>query len=275
MLYLVRYGEIALKGRNRPQFERKLVDNIGAHAVRQNLTCTVLKISGRLLVESSAPLALQRVFGILSYSPCVRVSGDPETIEAQLLTYLPKVSGKRFRISASRADKTGLSSSEMNRRFGAFILAQTSCTVSLKDFDVELGIEIIEGAAYVFTETIRGFGGLPVGIEGVVGLFVDSQDAVLAGLLLMKRGCEVWVSGSSEVALDVLERFSPHELSFHSAASLEEAETWSLQHGALALGVGTSLPELPPMLTQLPVLCPLIAFTADERRQLLEAFACA
>ena len=177
---LVRYGEIALKGKNRPRFEDRLKANIVALARREGADCRVRKLSGRFLVTTDRALPLSRVFGLHSFSPCIVTGAAPAAIEAHLATLAPHVAGKRFRITATRAQPAGLSSTEMNRRFGAFIQEQVQCTVSLEAFDMNFGIEVIGDAAYIFTETQPGFGGLPVGIEGLAGLYLDGEAAVLA-----------------------------------------------------------------------------------------------
>ncbi len=272
---LVRYGEIALKGKNRPRFEDRLKANIVALARREGADCRVRKLSGRFLVTTDRALPLSRVFGLHSFSPCIVTGAAPAAIEAHLATLAPHVAGKRFRITATRAQPAGLSSTEMNRRFGAFIQEQVQCTVSLEAFDMNFGIEVIGDAAYIFTETQPGFGGLPVGIEGLAGLYLDGEAAVLAGLLMMKRGCGLVAAGPfMDVAL--LERFLPDPpLRILAAATLAEAEAALASAGALALATAHRLPDAPPAGTRLPILTPLLAYDETRIRRELEAFACA
>jgi len=111
---------------------------------------------------------------------------------------------------------------------------------------MNFGIEVIGDAAYIFTETQPGFGGLPVGIEGLAGLYLDGEAAVLAGLLMMKRGCGLVAAGPfMDVAL--LERFLPDPpLRILAAATLAEAEAALASAGALALATAHRLPDAPP-----------------------------
>ena len=74
MLYAIRYGEISIKGRNRIEFERQLISNIQI----QTGAKSIKRLRGRILVETENP-AFDRIFGIVSYSPCHEVE---ESIEA-------------------------------------------------------------------------------------------------------------------------------------------------------------------------------------------------
>jgi len=97
-----------------------------------------------------------------------------------------------FRVSAQRIDKSfSLKSMEINMTVGEFIINQTGAKVSLKDFKEEVGIEIIEGSAYIFTKRTDGPGGLPLGVEGNIAALVENKDSLKAALLMMKRGCDV------------------------------------------------------------------------------------
>lgn len=271
---LLRYGEVALKGKNRPRFEAQLAANISSLARTLGVACTVRRLSGRLLARTGGPLPFARVFGLHSFSPCTITAAAPDAIEAELALLAPRVAGKRFRISASRSQRGGLSSTEMNRRFGAFLQRLVPCTVSLEAHDVDVGIQVIGPRAYLYTDTSAGFGGLPVGIEGRAGLYVTDDASLLAGLLLLRRGCTLSLIGQAcDTAL--LARFcAGHALPVAHASTLAEAQATAYAAGALALATSQRDPAPHPV-GPLPVLTPLIGYDDIRIQHEWEAFACA
>ncbi len=180
---LVRYGEIALKSdRVRREMEQQLARNIEAQTGGR-----VFKRAARLIVVGGEWEKLSKVFGIVSWSPAMEVRADMEEIkEAALRLY----SGGSFRISAQRVTKDfPLTSMEINKEVGAYIVEKTGAKVDLSNPDIDIGVEIIGKKAYIFRERVEGPGGLPVGVEGdVVLLFSGGIDSPVAGWLLGKRG---------------------------------------------------------------------------------------
>lgn len=98
----------------------------------------------------------------------------------------------KFRVTARRITKEfPLDSLEIQAKVGEYILNNENCEVDLKNYDIEIGIEIMQGKAYIYTEKIKGWGGLPIGTEGrMIGILHDELSA-LAIFLMMKRGVEV------------------------------------------------------------------------------------
>ncbi|MCX6695753.1 MAG: tRNA 4-thiouridine(8) synthase ThiI [Candidatus Altiarchaeota archaeon] len=193
---LVRYGEIALKGRNRGVFDSALASNI-RHALTQRGVSfkSVARMQGRFIVESSDTRALEaisKVFGIVSYSPAIMVGGFDELKEAALKVLKAKECSS-FRVTAQRLDKNvKIKSTEMNENLGAFLVGETGLKVSLKSPGVNVGVDYTKNNHFVYTESFGGLGGLPVGVSGkVVCLLSGGIDSPVAGLLLMKRGCSV------------------------------------------------------------------------------------
>jgi thiamine biosynthesis protein ThiI len=201
---LVRYGELALKGKNRDQFERALIDNIKA-ATESISPLRVERRRGRLLVFPERRIEqvgarLQEVFGIRSLSLAFRAPSDSDAIvsvarnvlNATLQRY-PADARISFRVQTSRADKSFcMNSSELDRYVADRILGDPRLHVRLKDPELALGIEVRGGSSYVFAGKLPGPGGLPVGTLGrAMCLISGGIDSPVAAYLAMKRGCEV------------------------------------------------------------------------------------
>lgn len=196
---IIRYGEIALKGKNRPVFENQLVANIKDCLQKHGTEAYVRKDHSRLIVDAPYIPALRRVFGIHSISPCTICNIDSiyEAVKEHIANFSKET---RFRVSVQRVDKTIKgSSAEMEREIGAYVVEQTGAKVDLKGYDEEVGIELLSGKAYVFSERIAGPGGLPVGSQGRCTVIIEDKFSELAGLLVMKRGCAIDVTKDSEL----------------------------------------------------------------------------
>ncbi len=200
-LILLRYGEVALKGRNRPLFLRALRHNIRACLREHGINGTVASRGQRVYVEteqvSEALAPLQRVFGVVSLSPVTSVAREVDAIvkvgvqEAVAAGVKPGVS---YRVQARRSDKSfPLISPAINRVVGEAIYQATEGDVDLsRDADVTIGVEVQRDRALVYGRVLPGPGGLPLGTEGrVVALVSGGIDSPVAAWLMMKRGCGV------------------------------------------------------------------------------------
>lgn len=195
---LVRYGEIALKSdQTRKWWNKILVENMKDCLKRNNISYSKIDIVlGRLIVYTENPkeasLALKNVFGIKSLSPAIRIEADFELIKENSLE-LAKNKGKKFRVSARRITKEfPMTSNEVNEILGAYLKERLDLDVSLLNYDFEIGVELLEGNAYLFTERVEAFGGLPLGVQGeAICLISSGIDSPVAAWLLMKRGCKV------------------------------------------------------------------------------------
>ncbi len=181
---LLRGGEIFLKGKNYPFFEKKLVSNIRTLSGQRE----VKALRGRFILPYFQDhFLLKRVFGLTSYSPALKVTKDFEEIKRNMLILLDGKGGT-FKIEPKRSDKTfPLTSPEINIQLGRFVEEHTSLRFDGLNYDHLVGVEINQDGAYLFLEIISCFGGLPTGAEGNVLLFIDGEESILAGLLMMKR----------------------------------------------------------------------------------------
>lgn len=193
---LIHYGEIALKGRNRPLFERVLIENIKAALKRNSVAFSAArKISGCLIVTGaadSAPAiaALQKVFGIVSIADAQAVPAEYAAIEQAVLAAAAGLD-KPFRIEAHRSQKNfPLTSRELNERLGAAVQKATGAAVNLDNPGRTFFVDIVENQAYIYIAKHPGPGGLPVGTSGRVAVLLSGGiDSPVAAWYLAKRGC--------------------------------------------------------------------------------------
>jgi len=191
-LWLVRYSEIFLKSDPvRREWEKALTKNI-----REVLPgCRVRSERGRIWIEGPVDTEkLRRVFGIVSFSPATRCSlGD---LNESLLDLCRRrgVEGLRtFGIRMRRVGTHPFTSQEKAVELGDLVRGEFPyLEVDLKRPDLEIHVEIREGDCYLYTEVIRGAGGLPLGVEGsLVALVSGGIDSPVAAWMMMKRGCRI------------------------------------------------------------------------------------
>ncbi|MED1795946.1 tRNA 4-thiouridine(8) synthase ThiI [Brevibacillus nitrificans] len=195
---LIRYGELALKGKNRDMFEETLVRSVKS-VLRSFFKIKVRRNYGRMYVELHGEDAyevmdrLKRVFGISSFSPTIQVDPDIDTIKERALELIRQMNPepRNFRVVTRRADKRyPIPSMEVNRIVGTHILrALPKIKVDVHEPEAIVNIEIRTEGTYISCETIPGPGGLPVGVSGKVLLLLSGGiDSPVAGWMMMKRG---------------------------------------------------------------------------------------
>jgi len=193
--YVIHYSEVALKGKNRPDFVRALRRNI-RRSVRGLGEVTVGSYEGRFVMTSDADpeevcRRLSRVFGVAWFARATLVGLAYEEIRDAVLETAVSGQGRTFRITARRTQKSfPFGSMEMERRLGAEVVAQAGRRVDLSNPEESIHVDIMRGKALVYSDRRRGPGGLPVGTSGrVMHLFSGGIDSPVAAWLLMKRGC--------------------------------------------------------------------------------------
>ena len=198
-LIIARYGEIGIKSpKIRSRFERKLVKNIKA-----TFECDVDRNQGRIYVHpkdfDEGIEKLNRVFGIVSYSPVTSTLTTYEDIDNTLTEYTKNLISEnlldentKFAIKCRRVGKHDFTSQEMAAHCGGVVRKVIPAPVDLTNPDLTIYVEIRENDTFIFHEKIRGPGGLPLGTQGKVVVLVSSGiDSPVAAYLMMKRGCEV------------------------------------------------------------------------------------
>ena len=195
-LLLVRYGEVFLKGQNRPFFLRKLVDHV-REAV-SGVGGRVFLSDGRIYVSDFTDMdecirRVTRVFGIHSVSPAVEMEKDDfEAICAQAAKMMEPLSGT-FKVLARRSDKRyPLDSPAIMREAGGYVLEHVPhLSVDVNHPDHELMIEIRKHA-YLSVDKILAVGGMPMGTNGKACLLLSGGiDSPVAGFMIAKRGVEL------------------------------------------------------------------------------------
>ena len=203
-LYIVRCGEVALKGMNKPYFERILIERL-----RGALLCfedaEAKWIDGLMFVRVPADIPEDeviakcvRVFGVASVSPAVEAPKDINAIGRTAAVYMQKVieedGVKTFKVKAHRADKSfAVESPDIARQVGGMVLkANQSLSVDVHRPECLLTVDVRREAAYIFRDKIRGFGGLPLGTNGK-GLILMSGgiDSPVAAFMMAKRGMSI------------------------------------------------------------------------------------
>lgn len=198
---LVHYHEIGLKGHNRSQFEKRLVANIKA-LLSRDIYQEIKRISGRLCIifqESvTSEVALQMLGRIASVPGVARVSSgykaeqDLDNMYETAIRALHEVNEfSSFKVSARRNHTDfPIDSMQLNQLVGAALCrAFPEKKVKMKNPDVEVRVEVIEGSCYIYARSIPGVGGLPVGSAGkVVCLMSSGIDSPVACWRLARRG---------------------------------------------------------------------------------------
>ncbi|HEV8144372.1 MAG TPA: tRNA uracil 4-sulfurtransferase ThiI [Methylomirabilota bacterium] len=196
---VVHYHEVSLKRGNRPLFLRHLARNL-ERATADAGPVRLRQLSGRILLDldrNPSPDVVRdraaRVCGVSSVALAYRV---PSTIDAMKDVVGQLLEGRQFasfRISARRAFKTyPLTSVELNRELGTFVVERTGARVDLHHAELEIHVEVLPAETFVYVNRVAGPGGLPVGASGtVMALLSGGIDSPVAAWRMIKRGCRV------------------------------------------------------------------------------------
>ena len=199
--FLIKYGEIGTKGKNRYLFEDALCRQIRRALKKIDGQFIVSKEQGRIYVEcdtdfdyDEAVAKLKTVFGILWICPMMQIEDNGfDDLAEQTVKYLKDVyKGKEmtFKVKARRARKNyPLNSMEINMDLGEKILdAIPQMKVDVHKPDIELNVEI-RNKINIYSEFIPGPGGMPVGTNGKATLLLSGGiDSPVAGYMIAKRG---------------------------------------------------------------------------------------
>jgi thiamine biosynthesis protein ThiI len=194
---MVHYHEIALKGKNRPLFVRKLVENI--RSALKNLSLRWVEgVGGGALLTFGNEVSLERVaerlrwvFGIANFSLGYLGSRDLDSLKLEIAGALDGRGFRSFRVRTRRSDKSfSKNSMEVDRELGKYLVEKFHWPVQLKDPELTVHVEIAPKKTFFSFEKIAGPGGLPVGISGrVMTLISGGIDSPVAAYRMMQRGC--------------------------------------------------------------------------------------
>ena len=196
-LIMIKYGELTTKKDNRAFFIKILNDNI--MSLLKNYDVKIKKDRVRMYIEAEDDLLdeivskLTKVFGLHSIVICYKVNNNTEEIEKKVLELVHDTKYKTFKVITKRADKRfEISSMEFNNIIGSFILKNTDLKVDVHNPDIPIYIEIRCEGTFIYTNSIKGIGGYPVGIQGKGLLMLSGGiDSPVAGYLALKRGVSI------------------------------------------------------------------------------------
>ncbi len=200
-ILIVRCGEVALKGMNKPYFERMLVDRI-----RRNLKAfkgvDIKRQEGLIFIRAEKDLDIDaiiketaKVFGVASISKAVEAEPELNAIGEAAVEYMMNLIETRgvqtFKVEAKRADKNfPVKSPEIGRIIGAKVLVGCKVLkVNVHEPDVLLHVDVRHDKAYIYEGKINGFGGLPLGTNGKGMILLSGGiDSPVAAWMMAKRG---------------------------------------------------------------------------------------
>lgn len=200
-ILIVRCGEVALKGMNKPYFERMLVDRIRRNLKNYKGT-DVRRHEGLIFIRADKSLDIDgiiketaKVFGVASISKAVESESELNAIGQAAADYMKNLIDTRgvksFKVEAKRADKNfPVKSPEIGRIIGAKVLI--GCKVLKVDVhnpDVYLHVDVRHDKTYIYEGKVAGFGGLPLGTNGKGMILLSGGiDSPVAAWMMAKRG---------------------------------------------------------------------------------------
>lgn len=202
-IFIVRCGEVALKGMNKPYFERMLAERIRNRLRAKGFSpVEVKRHEGLIYVRADKSLdsealikEISKVFGVASISPAVEAESNLDAIGEEAVRYMLELIEKKgiktFKVEAKRADKNfPVKSPEIARIIGAKVLV--GCKVLKVDVhnpDCHLFVDVRHDKSYIYQQKIQGFGGLPLGTNGKgLVLLSGGIDSPVAAWMMAKRG---------------------------------------------------------------------------------------
>lgn len=199
--FLIKYGEIGIKGKNRYLFEDALVRQMRYALKDVDGEFNVHKAQGRVYVDCEGEYdyedtveSLRRVFGIVGICPVVRLEDQGfEQLKKDVVSYMDEMYPQKnhtFKVEARRSRKNyPLNSMEINCDIGEVILETfPEMKVDVHTPEIRLNIEIRK-EIYLYSEIIPGAGGMPVGTNGKAMLLLSGGiDSPVAGYMISKRG---------------------------------------------------------------------------------------
>ena len=202
--FLIKYAEIGTKGKNRYLFEDALIKQIKNALKKVEGSFIASKESGRIYVQALSEYdydevieALKQVFGIAWICPMLQLEDkDYENLKKVVVDYIDQVYPDKhftFKVDSRRADKNyPVRSEQMNCDFGEVILnAFPETKVNVHTPDVLLRVEV-RHKINIFSETIPGPGGMPIGTAGRAMLLLSGGiDSPVAGWMIAKRGVTI------------------------------------------------------------------------------------
>ncbi|MGL6105423.1 tRNA uracil 4-sulfurtransferase ThiI [Romboutsia sp.] len=202
-ILIVKYGEIGVKGKNRYIFENKLIKNV-KNMLKPLGNFNVYKEFGRIYVDledydyEEVIEEVRKVFGIVGVCPAVRAEKDYQKLKELALDMLEEKieeGAKSFKVESRRGDKSlPLTSQEMSLDIGGYLVSQVEdrIAVDVRNPEIKIKCEYRENHIMVYSDTVKGYGGLPLGTNGrAMSLLSGGIDSPVASWMVAKRGMEL------------------------------------------------------------------------------------
>ena len=202
-ILIVKYGEIGVKGKNRYLFENKLIKNI-KNMLKPLGEYNVYKEYGRIYVDvnddnyEEVMEEVRKVFGIVGVCPGIKAEKDYDVLKETALKLIEQKieeGAKTFKVESRRGDKSlPLTSQEMSIDIGGYILSNVKdrIKVDVRNPEVKVRCEYRELNTMVYTDSVPGYGGLPMGTAGkAMSLLSGGIDSPVATWMVAKRGMDI------------------------------------------------------------------------------------
>lgn len=202
-IILAKYGELALKGQNRSQFEAQLLKTIKKRVATAG-NFKVYKAQSTVYVEPEDEAAsiegalslITKIFGISAVNRALITEKDVDIIAKDAIDYLkePLQNARTFKVEGKRADKSfPLTSMQLAAEIGGKILeAYPHLSVDVKHPEAEVVVEIRDYAAYIHSGKIEAAGGMPTGTSGRAAVMLSGGiDSPVAAYMMAKRGLQI------------------------------------------------------------------------------------
>ena len=285
--FLIKYAEIAIKGKTRYLFEDALVSQMNHALKKVDGTFRIRKEQGRIYIEMDGEYdydetveALKCVFGIVGICPVVILEDEGfDKLAEEVIHHIDEAYPDKhftFKVNARRARKNyPLESMEINAQLGERILnAFPETRVDVHKPEVVINVEI-RNQINVYSTVIPGPGGMPVGTNGKAMLLLSGGiDSPVAGYMIAKRG--VTIDATYFHAPPYTSDQCPHEelTIIMRRYMMKLAEHFAKENKCLGLITGESIGQVASQTMQslaatnevctMPVYRPLIGFDKQE-----------
>lgn len=265
---IIRNGEVAIKGENRPVFEKKLMTNIKKVLYGMQIQgYKVYKGEGRIYIDAEPEIMdqviekVRNVFGVVTLSPAVKAEKGYEKLKEICLEVFEDAIAngeyRTFKMDVKRQNKSfHMTSPEMTKDIAGYILAKHGDKIGVDVFKPELTVyaEFRENINIVYARKIDGAGGMPVGINGKVATLLSGGiDSPVATYLASKRGLEI-------------EAVHFHSFPFTSEKSMQKVEQLAKIVSLYTGSIKIHMVNLLPVQKEIAEKCPEELMTILSRR---------
>ena len=265
---IIRNGEVAIKGENRPVFEKKLMTNIKKALYGMQIQgYKVYKGEGRIYIDADPEIMdqviekVRNVFGVVTLSPAIKAEKGYEKLKEMCLEVFEDAIAngeyKTFKMDVKRQNKSfHMTSPEMTKDIAGYILSKNGDKIGVDVFKPELTVyaEFRDNLNIVYARKIDGAGGMPVGINGKVATLLSGGiDSPVATYLASKRGLEI-------------EAVHFHSFPFTSEKSMQKVEQLAKIVSLYTGSIKIHMVNLLPVQKEIAEKCPEELMTILSRR---------